>query len=284
MTNTEHAALKSALAFQVDSGVDIAVEEQPVDRTVLRGLAEGQMVPTPQEVVSNTATSMAMAPPDHPPLGASDAQREAVELARKCSSLEELQKALSSFEGLAIRKTATNMVFSAGNPKARVMIVGEAPGRDEDLQGQPFVGQSGQLMDKALSFIGLSRESEDPEKSVYVSNVVNWRPPGNRTPSQGEIDVSLPFIEKHIALVKPQVLLLVGGTPTKALLGTTQGLSRLRGKFHAYQPRTAGLFEAADAENEIPALASFHPAYLLRSPANKRQFWQDLLQLEQKLK
>ena len=156
------------------------------------------------------------------------------------------------------------------------MLVGEAPGADEDRQGKPFVGVSGQLLDKILSCIGLSRTEQDPAKAVYISNILNWRPPGNRTPSPAEIDISLPFIERHIALVKPDFLILCGGVSAKGLLGTSEGISKIRGRFTDYRPITDGV--ATDV-GSIPALATYHPAYLLRTPSQKKLVWQDMLML-----
>lgn len=185
------------------------------------------------------------------------------EICRDVESLEELRAALEKFEGCPLKATATNLVFSAGNPQASLMFIGEAPGADEDRQGLPFVGMSGQLLDKMLATIGLDRTK------IYISNILPWRPPGNRQPSSSEISMCLPFVRKHIELVKPQILVCVGGTSTKALLDTNEGIMRLRGRWHDCQG--------------IPTLAIYHPAYLLRSPGQKRYFWKDLLTLQDKL-
>ena len=160
------------------------------------------------------------------------------------------------------------------------MLVGEAPGADEDRQGKPFVGASGQLLDRILACIGLDRTQEDPLSSVYISNILNWRPPGNRTPNPAEIAVSLPFIERHIQLVKPKILILCGGVSAKALLGRDESISRLRKGWHDYRPQTAQL-QNADAQ-PIPAIATYHPAYLLRTPAQKRAVWADMLSVQEK--
>lgn len=214
-------------------------------------------------------------------LGKSEAYEEAVKLAAGADTLEDLRQVLADFEGIALKKTATNMVFCDGNPKARVMLVGEAPGADEDRQGKPFVGVSGQLLDKILSCIGLDRNEEDPEKSIYISNILNWRPPGNRTPSPAEIEVSLPFIERHIQLMQPKILILCGGVSAKSLLGRGEGISRLRKTWHEYKPQTKGLEQGG--QKNIPAIATYHPSYLLRSPAQKKLVWADMLEISKKL-
>lgn len=178
------------------------------------------------------------------------------------TTLEELKAQMTAFTGCALRTTATNLVFAEGNPKSALMLVGEAPGAEEDKQGVPFVGASGKLLDKMLAAIGLDRTH------VYISNVLPWRPPGNRTPTDQEIAACLPFIAQHIALVQPKLLLFLGGVAAKSLLRTNEGIMRLRGKQVAY---------TAPDGTTIPAIATFHPSYLLRSPAQKKEAWQDLL-------
>lgn len=203
------------------------------------------------------------------PLGTAEASLDARRLAAEAQSLPELEEALNRFEGCALKRTATNTVFADGNPQAKIMLVGEAPGADEDRIGKPFVGVSGQLLDKMLAAIGLDREK------VYITNIVNWRPPGNRSPSASEIAVCLPFTRRHIELVKPDIVLFVGGVAAKALLETSQGITRLRGRWTEY--KSDGL------EKAVPAMAIFHPAFLLRSPAQKKLAWQDLLAVKKHL-
>jgi DNA polymerase len=187
------------------------------------------------------------------------------------STLEDLRQGLENFGGCGLKETALNTVFADGNPQARVMVVGEAPGADEDRQGIPFVGVSGQLLDAMLAAIGLNRTT------VYISNVVPWRPPGNRPPSTEEIVACLPFIERHIALINPQILVLLGATATRSLLNTQQGIGRLRGQWVAYtNPYLGG--------QTIQALPTFHPAYLLRSPGQKALVWQDFRKIRSALK
>jgi DNA polymerase len=264
----------AALQWHIDLGADEAMQDIPFDRTAIPAeFAKPALVPE-TSTVRREAPSLAAPTPDL--LGTADAKLEAVRIAKECQTLEQLQEALAKFDGLAIKKTATNMVFCDGNSKARVMLVGEAPGADEDRQGKPFVGVSGQLLDRILACIGLSRIEEDPAKAVYISNILNWRPPGNRTPSPAEIDISLPFIERHIALAKPEFLILCGGVSAKGLLGTSEGISKLRGKFVDYKPLTDGV--ATDI-GSIPAIATYHPAYLLRTPSQKKLVWQDMLML-----
>ena len=186
-------------------------------------------------------------------------------------TIEELKDELNHFEGCPLRYTAMNLVFADGNPEAAVMFIGEAPGEDEDRQGKPFVGPGGQLLDRMVRPIGLSRET------IYVTNILFWRPPGNRSPTDAEIAACLPFTERHIALVKPKLLVLLGGVAAKTLLRTKEGITRLRGRWTEYTP------PAGSGLDPIPCLPIYHPAYLLRQPAGKRQVWNDILQLGKKL-
>ncbi|WP_041321379.1 uracil-DNA glycosylase [Hyphomicrobium denitrificans] len=201
------------------------------------------------------------------PLGASEAEIGARRIARQAGSLEALEAALKDFNGCGLKATATKLCFYRGAPAADLMIVGEAPGRDEDLAGKPFVGRAGQLLDKMLAAIGLS------ESDVHITNIVYWRPPGNRTPTPQEALACRPFLERQIELVTPKILVAVGGAAAKELFGVTEGIMRLRGKWR----------EVAAGERKIPAIATLHPAYLLRTPAAKQLAWQDLLQIRSKL-
>ncbi len=190
-------------------------------------------------------------------------------LADAAKNLEELREALLLFEGCPLKETA-NLVFADGNPKAKVMLIGEAPGAEEDRQGLPFVGPSGKLLDRMLAAIGLDR------RSVYISNVLFWRPPGNRTPTPAEISACLPFVERHIELVDPEILVLLGGPAAKTLMGRNDGIMKLRGKWFEYESR--------GMSRPVPTIASFHPAYLLRSPIQKRAAWADFLAVQAKLR
>jgi DNA polymerase len=199
---------------------------------------------------------------------------EARKAVAKAQTLPELETAIAAFDGCALKRTARNTVFARGNPEASIMIVGEAPGRDEDEQGKPFVGRSGQLLDRMIRASGL-----DPETDVYISNILNWRPAGNRTPSTEEIAICLPLIERHIALAKPKVLVFAGGVSAQALLRAATGIMKLRGRWAEYR------FKDADGEpgEHIPAMPLFHPAFLLRRPQEKARAWRDWLEVVKKV-
>ncbi|HVO04017.1 MAG TPA: uracil-DNA glycosylase [Candidatus Cybelea sp.] len=239
-----------------------------------KGLAEApisQIQPLPRVPTQPPPARPAAAPTEQRRLGPVDqaAIESARDAARRAVSLEELRAILARYDGISLRKTATNLVFADGNPKAEVMLVGEAPGADEDRQGLPFVGVSGQLLDRMMAAIGLNRTS------FYITNVCFWRPPGNRKPTEAELAAQEPFVIRHIELVNPKVLVLVGGSSAQMLLGTKEGITRLRGRWFEFS--SAG-FGAA-----IPALPIFHPAYLLRQPELKREAWRDLLKLRARL-
>jgi len=203
----------------------------------------------------------AVAPPGE------ETARQAATTARACDSLDELRSALEKLEGCPLKNTASNLVFEDGNRQARLMLVGEAPGRDEDIQGKPFVGRSGQLLDRMLAAIGIDRDA------AYIANVIYWRPPGNRTPTTAETAICRPFIERQIELVDPAVLVFLGGVAAKEMLNTTTGIMRLRGSWRHY-PVPDGPYRA---------IATLHPAYLLRQPAQKGLAWQDFRKIRQAL-
>jgi DNA polymerase len=190
------------------------------------------------------------------------------ETAAACRSIAELERALAAFDGCALKETALNLCFADGNPAAEVMLIGEAPGAEEDRQGRPFVGPSGQLLDRMLAAIGLDRGS------VYITNVIYWRPPGNRSPTPAEIAACQPFLERQIELIRPKVIVFVGGIAARGLLGVKEGVTKLRGR--------RLLHHLADGTT-VPALVMFHPAYLLRTPAQKRLAWRDLLTMRRLL-
>jgi DNA polymerase len=272
------------LRWLADMGADEAVGDVPVTRYVdpqsaTAGSADASRPPAADPaaridppVQQRAARPAVAAGPDllAPAQGALDAQ----EAAAAATSLEALRAKLDSFEGCALKFTATNTVFSDGNPDSHVMFIGEAPGVEEDRQGKPFVGASGQLLDRMLAAIGLSRQGHGAE-GAYISNVLFWRPPGNRSPTTAEIAACLPFIRRHIELVKPRVLVYLGGTAAKTMLDTSQGIMRLRGKW--FDHSSPGL------EAPIPAMPTFHPAYLLRTPAQKREAWADFVSIKKKL-
>jgi len=266
------------LRWYVDNGVDEAIGETPIDRFAIPPPLPPQVAATPV-ALSPTAHAPAsvrppLAPPPPPrapvPLESPQLVEDARALAEGCNTLAELEVAIRGFDGCALKRTAKNTVFADGAPGAPVMIVGEAPGADEDRLGKPFVGVSGQLMDRMMATIGLTRDG-----GFYITNILFWRPPGNRTPTLAEQGMCLAFTRRHIELARPKVLVLAGATAVKAVLDTTEGITRLRGKWKGYR--------LADG-TEIPAMPTFHPAYLLRTPAAKRQSWQDLLAIERKLK
>ncbi|MEL6477951.1 MAG: uracil-DNA glycosylase [Pseudomonadota bacterium] len=257
--------LAAALAWQIELGADEAIAEAPQDR-----FEESRPNSAPAKPPAPTAQKAA------PPAAARQATPEAAfpsaaALAGRATTLEDLSRALAEWQGSDLRKGARNCVFADGRPGAPVMVIGEAPGADEDRLGKPFVGRAGQLLDRMLGAIGLSRDAEDLAKAVYITNILPWRPPGNRTPSEQETAAFLPFVERHIALAGPKVLLTIGNTPTKTLLATTQGIRRMRGNWQTH------------GASGLPLLPSFHPAYLLRQPAEKAQAWRDLLALQARL-
>jgi uracil-DNA glycosylase len=263
--------VQQLLAFYLEAGVDCALGDEPVDR-----LAEPDSVPVaaaaPREIVPARASreipaAMAAVPRADIALAPDEAISSAREAARTAPSLEALRQLLESFDGCALKHTATRLVFADGNPQARVMFVGEAPGRDEDIEGLPFVGRSGKLLDRMIAAIGLDRSK------AYIANVIPWRPPGNRTPTPQETQICLPFIRRQIELVNPDVLVTLGNPSTQTLLSTREGIMRTRGKWFDYDTGT----------RTIRAIATFHPAYLLRSPSYKRMTWQDLLAIAKAL-
>jgi uracil-DNA glycosylase family 4 len=270
-------ALVAALQWQIDVGADEAIADQPFDRfaAAARKATAAAQAPAP----SIAADSSNVAPPQPTTRPATLASHDAVaasarSMAEQATDLAALREALAAFDGCSLKTTATNLVFGAGQAQADIMLIGEAPGRDEDRQGVPFVGASGQLLDVMLGYIGLSRD-----ENVYITNILPWRPPGNRQPTDAEIAACLPFLARHIALVAPRILIFLGGTSAKTLLGRKEGITRLRG--HWYEYASPELENAGIAA--IPAMATLHPAYLLRQPAQKRAAWKDLLSVRQRL-
>ena len=276
----------SALSWLLDAGADEALLDAPVNRF-------GAAAPTPPPIVGEgnaktrasshreggkpaTPPSRAAARPlpqdegerkNAPPT--TDAIGRAMAAAAGCNTLDELKAALEAFEGCALKKAATHTVFADGTPSHHILFIGEAPGAEEDRQGKPFVGRAGQLLDKMLAAIGLSRQ-----QNVYITNVLNWRPPGNRDPSPEEAAICLPFLRRHIELVAPEVIVLLGATAAKHVTGRTDGIMRLRGQWLEY-------FAAGKM---VPVMPTLHPAYLLRQPAHKKLAWRDLQAIEDKVK
>ena len=256
-----------ALRLQIEWGADEALADLPLDRLA----APPPRAPAPPPASRPTAQPMrpALAQPAILPVpGMAQAER-ARDIAAACNTLEDLRAALGGFDGCPLSATATNLVFNDGNPETELMLIGEGPGADEDRAGKPFVGKSGQLLDRMLASIGLDRTK------CLITNVVFWRPPGNRTPTDAEVQACLPFLHRQIALVRPKRLVLVGGLSAKALTGNPAGILRSRGKW--VQVQVPGL--AAP----LPALPTLHPAYLLRTPGAKREAWADLVLLRRTL-
>jgi uracil-DNA glycosylase len=264
MTPEPAPTIKQLLAFYLEAGVDCALTDEPVNRLSDPAAPPAVMAPGLSEPA--TPSPLRQSPPAVPtPRGETTPAPEAAiasarEAARTAPSLEVLRELLEKFDGCALKHTATRLVFADGNPQARVMFVGEAPGRDEDIEGLPFVGRSGKLLDRMIAAIGLDRSK------AYIANVIPWRPPGNRTPTPQETQICLPFIQRQIELVNPDVLVTLGNPSTQTLLSTREGIMRTRGKWFDYDTGT----------RKIRAIATFHPAYLLRSPSYKRMSWQDL--------
>ncbi len=306
--NTDQQALVSLLAWYREMGIDEALSETPINwlergdrapgaelnfaqtNAPMTGRTSSQFTPqqTAQSSLPNNhgARHGSFAPPPPPsanpyeqasqprppsqsaPAAPDSIIQQAKELAATANDLESLGSVLASFDGCSLKATAKNVCFYRGATRTDLMVIGEAPGRDEDRMGKPFVGRAGQLLDKMLAAIGFD------EANVHITNTVYWRPPGNRTPTPQEIEICRPFLERQITLVKPKCLLLLGGAAAKSMFATTQGIMRLRGKW-----RTIEI-----ADTSLPAIASLHPAYLLRTPAAKRLAWRDLVELNAKLK
>jgi DNA polymerase len=265
------AEIIDMLRQHVEAGCTDMLADAPVNHfeapdTPLSAPPEISLSASPSAPISAPTSDPAPVRPHVTPPQAPDAAApDTTELAAKAETLENLRDMMSAFDGCALKKTAKNTVFCDGVEGAKIMLIGEAPGQDEDRQGKPFVGKSGQFLDIMLAAIGLNRA-----ENLYISNVVPWRPPGNRTPSADEIALCKPFIARHIALAKPDILILVGNISTKTLLQTETGITKLRGQWQTYE---------ADGLS-IPALPLLHPAYVLRRPETKADMWADLCQLQ----
>ncbi|ABD89882.1 uracil-DNA glycosylase [Rhodopseudomonas palustris] len=263
MTPEPRPNARELLAFYLEAGVDCALMDEPVNRLLDDIAPEPARPPAEPRLVSpqpQPATPRAVPTAAAPALAPDAAILSAREAARTAPSLQALRELLAAFDGCALKATATQLVFADGNPQARIMLVGEAPGREEDIEGLPFVGRSGKLLDRMLASIGLDRST------VYIANVIPWRPPGNRTPTPQETQTCLPFTQRQIELVDPDLLVTLGNPSTQTLLATREGIMKTRGRWVDYDT----------GSRRIRALPTFHPAYLLRSPSYKRMAWQDL--------
>ena len=264
------AAARALLEWQIAMGADEAIGEVAVDRLAAPMPVSPAPLPNPPpHTEEGRASAAVVAPPAALAQSLAEAAQSARLLAAGAETVAALGALVAAFDGCPLKRTATNTVFIDGNPAAPVMIIGEAPGADEDRIGRPFVGRAGQLLDRMLAAIGLDRGS------VQITNVIYWRPPGNRKPTSAEIAACLPFVLRHIALARPRVLVLAGGTAASALLPTSDGITRLRGRW--FELAVPGLDAA------VPTLPMFHPAFLLRDPARKREAWRDLLAVQARL-
>jgi DNA polymerase len=261
----QQTAARELLEFYLEAGVDALVGEAPVDH-----LTAAPPPPAPSTAPARNparAPEIKSASQSATPPAPDVAALAAADTVAGIATLEDLRAALGRFEGCALRSTATQLVFGDGNPQARLMLVGEAPGKDEDIEGLPFVGRSGQLLNRMLAAIGLDRTS------VYIANIIPWRPPGNRDPAPHETQACLPFIRKQIELVDPDILVCLGNPSSSTLLGTREGITKTRGRWFKYQT----------GKREIRAMPTFHPAFLLRTPLNKRLAWRDFLAVKKAL-
>jgi len=258
-------SVRELLAFYLEAGVDCALAEEPANRLAEPDVVTPSRKPLPAQPVRAAPAPIAVARNEVTLDAAVASAREA---ARSAPTLSALRELMERFEGCALRTHATQLVFADGNEEARLMFVGEAPGREEDLEGLPFVGRSGKLLDRMIGAIGLDRSK------VYIANVIPWRPPGNRTPTPQETQICLPFIRRQIELVDPDLLVTLGNPSTQTLLGRREGIMRTRGKWFDYET----------GSRSIRALPTFHPAYLLRSPSYKRLAWQDLRSIARALR
>lgn len=276
----ESSKLISLLEIQKDFGADWAFSNEPndnlgiVEKTVTKSVAnpinvntnisempKKKIAPEPQAANTNSYST-----------STEEWINKAKALADKCLNLEELKKVVSGFDGLSISKAATNTVFGEGNISAKLMLIGEAPGENEDLEGRPFCGVSGRLLDAMFRHVGFTRGGDTSENSFYITNSIFWRPPGNRKPTPEEIAICKPFVEKHIALIKPQVIVLVGATATSSVLGSKDSISILKRSVHK--------FSSPLLDKDIPTFAIYHPSFLLRQPAQKKNAWFDLLKIK----
>ena len=279
----EIVEMRHLLDFYVAAGIDCMIDDEAVDRYELSnqvapvastvsdaapnapaGQPSGPGGPAPS---TTTGFGGRIAVPEAIPLDQTPEVQSARHIAAQCDTLEALREALDGFTACPLKQTAKNLVFGDGNPEAKLMLIGDVPGRDEDLQGLPFVGNVGDLLDRMLSSIGLDRTS------TYLTNLLPWRPPGNRTPTEAELAMCQPFIARHIELINPDYVVFLGGVAAKQLLDVTQSIMRLRGKWASYSV----------GDTDIPALPTFHPGYLMRQPSHKRLAWRDLLLLQEKL-
>jgi DNA polymerase len=254
----------AALRWLAEAGADEAVSEEPVNRLAAKPAPMTTRPAPAARRVAPPAPARAAAAGD-----AGDAVGTAQAMAAQAATLMELKAALEAFDGCALKRTAASTVFADGVPEGRVMLIGEAPGRDEDRIGRPFVGRAGQLLDKMLASIGLDRKM-----NAYITNVINWRPPDNRDPAPEEAAACLPFLRRHIELAEPGIIILLGATAARHVAGVSEGIMKLRGRWLEYRV----------GDRMVPMMPTLHPAYLLRQPAHKKLAWRDLQAVRDKMK
>lgn len=260
-----NAEARAALDWYRAVGVDFAVGEEPVDRFAASAApSRARAAPVTAPIPAQEAPAAAAAPIA---ISLTADPTEATALAAGARTLDELRAVMEAYDGCLLKKRATQLVFADGNPEAEIMLVGESPGEQEDLEGKPFIGRAGQLLDRMLAAIGLDRSK------VYIANMVPWRPPGNRDPTPEEMALCRPFLLRQVELVAPKYLVTLGNVPTKSLLQTQNGISRMRGQWR----------DVVVGNHPTRALATLHPAYLLHAPASKALAWRDLLILKQAL-
>jgi len=258
----EISELTNLLKWQIDMGADAMIEKKnnffSNNETTFKAknLEEKYNVDTTLEIKSNDRQNK------------KNINENYFNIIKGCSNLEMLKEVMKNFEECDLKKTATQLVFADGNPASKIMLIGEAPGAEEDRQGRPFCGASGQLLDKMLSSIDLDRNT------VYITNVIPWRPPGNRTPTEYEINLMKPFLMRHIEIVSPKIIVAVGGSSAKAVLNIEGGILRHRGLWKDLELGNG---------NKIPTIPTLHPAYLMRAPNQKKLAWEDLKSIRSKL-
>ncbi|MEJ1118475.1 uracil-DNA glycosylase [Phyllobacterium sp. CCNWLW109] len=274
------STLSEILHYYAEAGVDTPLVDTPVDRFSQVDTKRAQTQQAPVATRSNAPSPAGLKPPiDASASAPSTLSKASVpddakiamarQMAANATTLEELREQLAAFDGCNLKFTAKNLVFADGNPQAAIMFVGEAPGREEDLEGIPFIGRSGQLLDRMLAAIGLDRQS------VYIANTIPWRPPGNRTPTPLETEICRPFFERQIELANPKLLVALGGPAAKALTNAPEGILRLRGNWKTH---------LTGSGNQIPVMPTLHPAYLLRNSAQKKFAWRDFLSVKLRLR
>ncbi len=270
MQSTDTQSIADILAFHIEAGVDTAVTDEAPNRFSAAEAVAAAPAPvpmTPRAAPQTFRPAPAPATPAAPLPGAEEAVTAARAAAASAKTLDELRELLSRFEGCALKAMAHSLVFADGNPQSRVMFVGEAPGAEEDREGLPFVGRSGKLLDQMMKAVGLDRSQ------VYIANIIPWRPPGNRTPTPQETAICFPFIRRQIELANPDFLVCLGKPSMQTMLNIKEGIRSVRGRWYDYDTGT----------RTIKALVTFHPAYLLRSPLEKRHSWRDFLSLKKAL-